>query len=143
MTNEECSKFLTYIKTKCGFENKKDAMIAIEGLCQLGATNRNAGRAIIYTWKNKLITSEQLWAAFSNSKRQSTPRQFARGCATTIGKIAVQLDEPWDLARQMKMDNPEITRYEECWCSTFQSANPNCPAVTRFRLRDNFRKRFE
>ena len=143
MNREECAKVVTYIKTKCAFESEKDAMIAIAGLYQLGATNRNAGRAIIYTWKNKQVTSEQLWAACSTSKRQGTPRQFARGCATIIGKIAVQLDEPGDLSRQMKMDNPSITRYEECWCSNFQSSNPDCPDVTRLWLRDNFRKRFE
>ena len=31
----------------------------------------------------------------------------------------------------MKLDHPNLTLEEECWCSNFQSANADCPDAVR------------
>jgi hypothetical protein len=142
MSEDECKRIITAVKTRGGFESDAHALIAISGLCQLGATNRNAGRSISYIYKTKVITAGDFLNVCQSIKGGGTPRQFARTMGSTIAKIAISLQEPGDLSRQMKLDHPNITPEEECWCSNFQSANPDCPDIVRDWLREDFRKRF-
>jgi hypothetical protein len=142
MSEEECKKIITSIKVCGGFESDTQALIAIAGLCQLGSTNRNAGRLITYTYKVKSISAGDLINICQSSKGGGTPRQFARAMGTIIAKIAINLNKPGDLSRQMKLNHPNLTLEEEVWCSNFQSSNPDCPNIGREWLPDDFRKRF-
>jgi hypothetical protein len=142
MSEDECKKIISAVKTRGTFDSDSQALIAITGLCQLGATNRNAGRSISYTYKGKTLTSGEFLNICQGVKGGGTPRQFARTMGSTIAKIAINLQEPGDLSRQIKLDHPNITLEEECWCSNFQSINPDCPDLVREWLREDFRKRF-
>ena len=57
---------------------------------------------------------------------------------STIYKIARALEEPGDLAIQMKLDHPDITREEEYWCSNFQKSNSDCPKRVGNWLKNHF-----
>jgi hypothetical protein len=142
MSEDECKKIIGAVKVRGGFESDTQALIAISGLCQLDATNRNAGRSISFTYKGKTISAGEFINICQSVKGGETPRQFARAMGTNIAKIAINLHEPGDLSRQMKLDHPNITSDEECWCSNFQSSNPDCPDIVRDWLRDDFRERF-
>jgi hypothetical protein len=142
MSEDEVKKIIEQTKIKGGFENLTQALIAVSGLCQLGATNKGSSRSITYTYKNKTISAGDFANICSSVKAGGTPRQFARAAGTSIAKIAKHLHEPDDLSRQMKLDHPNLTPDEECWCSNFQSSNPDCPDLVRNWLREDFRKRF-
>lgn len=143
MTDTEIKKVLDYCTEKGGFENITDTMVAIAGLCQVGATNKNAGKMLSYSYKTKTIGAKDFWDACQQAKKNGTPRQFARTKGSLIAKIAIQLQEPGDLARQMTLDRADLTMEEMVWCSNYQSTNPDCPEKVRNWLRDNFHKRFE
>lgn len=143
MSEAEVQKVVEYCKEKGKFENVNQTMVALAGLCQIGATNKNAGKMISYTYMDKTIGAKDFWDACQQAKRNGTPRQFARTNSSLIAKIALQLQEPGDLSRQMTLDKADITMEEMVWCSNFQSANPDCPEEVRNWLRDNFHKRFE
>ncbi len=143
MSTEESAEVISICKQVGSFEEELDAMVAIAGLCQLGATNRNAGKSLKYTYKSRSLTVGDLWQACQQAKRNGTPRQFARANASFIAKIALKLSETGDLARQMLLDVPNMTIENEIRCSNFQSANPDCPDQVRTWLRFNFQKHFE
>lgn len=62
--------------------------------------------------------------------------------AFTIARFAIQLQEPGDLFRQMLLDSPSASLEKLCWCSNFQSTNPECPENVQNWLKSDFQKRF-
>jgi hypothetical protein len=53
------------------------------------------------------------------------------------------LDEPGDLSRQMRREQPNITSDQAIWCSNFQTDNQECDEPVREWLLKNFKSRFE
>ena len=117
------------------------AMAAVPGVCQRGGTNRTASSTTAsYTINEKTLTAKE----FAEICRSAggTPRQFARTLGTTIFRFAEYLGEEGDLARQMSIDNPNLTDQQKYWCSNFQTTNVDCPQDVRNWLVSNYNKRF-
>lgn len=143
MTTDQCKKVIDSIIKKFKLENTTQAMILISGLCQVGGTNRNAGGKVTYTYTYGAHTLKATDLSTSCEEQGGTPRQFARTMGTTIANIAIKLNEPGDLSRQMRMELPNISESEAIWCSNFQTQNSDCPQRVQTWLKENFQKRFE
>jgi hypothetical protein len=59
-----------------------------------------------------------------------------------IYSIADLLGEEGDLASQMRLVYPNISKSEAIWCSNFQTTNPKCPDRVRQWLAQNYSNRF-
>lgn len=140
MTRQQTDQVIARVQQAKKIQSPTVAMALISGLCQVGGTNRNAGSRVEYIYSGFKING----AEFSTicSQLGGTPRQFARAMADVIIKFAIKLQEPGDLSRQMKLDNPNLSVEDSYWCSNFQSKNPNCPEVVQNWLKENYNKRF-
>jgi len=134
-TSDQSTKVIEEICTilKLDFNDKTHRSIAFvltAAVCQKGGTNKNV----------KITTASQTIGEHTLSvktlreiceKHKITPRQWARFNATQIYKVSAMLDIEGDLARQMKLYNPNITRDQEYWASNFQTQNPECDDQVR------------
>jgi ribosomal protein L11 len=119
MQIEQCTEIVKDIKGLQNFSSNTDAFVTIAGLCQVGGTNRNAGRRVTYTYKGITLNGNEF--STTCSKRGGTPRQFVRTMATQIANIALRFKEPGDFSRQMKTDLSNINEEQAIWCSNFQT----------------------
>jgi len=142
MLEENCEKVIGKIQSLTKLPTLEDTMALISGLCQTGGTNRNAGLNVIYTYNGKSLSAQE-FQKICKQEGQGTARQFARAMNSTIYQFAEILDEEGDLARQMRLDHPTMTKQESIWCSNFQSENPACPEIVRNWLKQDLKSRFK
>lgn len=135
-------KVLKKIKADFKLESREEAMALITGLCQNGGTNRNAGLNVTYSYDNKILDA-RTFQKICQIEGSGTARQFARAMNNPIYHFAVLLEEEGDLARQMRLDHPDITQDQAIWCSNYQSDNPLCPELVRNWLKNDLRRRFK
>lgn len=112
----------------------------IAGLMQVGGANANAISRVSYSIGNVTISGEEFATVCRRSK--ITTRQFSKCMANEIHEIAVELSEPGDLARQMRLEVPNLSMDDQIWCANFQTENPDCPDTVRNWLVHNFNSRF-
>jgi len=142
MSEDRCMLVVEKIQNTMKLSTKEEAMLYIAGLCQRGGTNKNIGGAVSFQIEDKSLTVGVFQrVCFETGK--GTTRQFARGMAQEIYEAATILGEEGDLARQMRMDYPNMTIEETIWCSNFQGMNPNCPETVRKWLIADQKRRFQ
>lgn len=140
MDQNQCNQVINAIQRNKGFDTPTKAFTIITGLCQVGGTNRNAGSRVSYVYDGKTLNGQE-FATFC-TQAGGTPRQFARTMASVISRVALKLEEPGDLSRQMRLDHPNLTLEDAVWCSNFQSQNPDCPEPVQIWLSKNYKRRF-
>lgn len=124
-------------------EDQTTLFILITILLQGGGSNKNAGNSVNVNYEGYTLTSKQLLEIIQQFKKKGTIRQYARGIANEIQKVASILEIEGDLAHQMRLDYPDLSIEDAVWCSNFQTRNPNCPENVRFWLNDNHKNRFK
>lgn len=141
MDPSKCKQVVENVGRIAGIDNTNKTMAAIAGVCQRGGTNRSAGSVTAsYTISGKTVTAGLL--AQECKKVGGTPRQLARTMGTVIFRFASFLQEEGDLARQMSIENPNLSDDQKYWCSNFQTTNVDCPQDVRGWLVSNYNKRF-
>lgn len=146
MTQSQCEEVIILVKKNLGIEPESPddfnlTMALIAGLRQSGGTNRNAGSNVAYTLKGHTLNAQKFLRFCQAVVKGGTARQFARAMYNEIHEFTEALEEG-DLARQMRLDLPRLTKKEAVWCSNFQSENPNCPEIDRSWLVSNRKSRF-
>ena len=141
--DDSTKRLVRVVREQCKIDNDIDAMVLICMVLQIGGSNRGGEKSISYTYNERKLTSGQLQEICSSVKGNGTTGKLARTLASTIIRIAFNLEELGDLARQMKMDFPDMTKEEEYWCSNFQTSNPDCPERVRNWLKSNFHSTFD
>jgi len=124
-------------------EDQTTLLILITILLQGGGSNKNAGNSVNANYEGYTLTSKQLLEIIQQFKKKGTIRQYARGIANEIQKVASILEIEGDLAHQMRLDYPDLSIEDAVWCSNFQTRNSNCPENVRFWLNDNHKNRFK
>lgn len=137
----KCFKIVEKVKVKKGLPDLESAMTLITGLCQKGGSNKNAGNTI-YERNGKSLSSSELHIIIEEIEKKGTIRQFARTMANDIANFAIIMEEEGDLAKQIKLQHPNLSNEELVWCSNFQTNNPNCPKRIKDWLVENYNKRF-
>jgi len=141
ISEQLCKKIVAEVNRvkELGSENK--AMVLIAGLMQSGGSNRGAGNSISYSLFNVTLNASE-FGRLCKDVGGGTPRQFCRTMGTEIARAASLIQEEGDLARQMKIDHPNLSLDEAIWCSNFQSLNPECPEYVRQWLVRDLKRRF-
>ena len=142
LTGEVCDKVLDEITKKKSLKSKEMAMALIAGLAQNGGSNQNAGASVSYTIMGHTLTATELRTILTTIQRGATVRQLCRTLRNEIYAFAKILGEEGDLAKQMRLSNPNLSHEDAIWCSNFQTTNPSCQDTVRNWLTANYEKRF-
>jgi hypothetical protein len=142
LTMETATKILEKIKTKKQLPTIELALGLVAGVVQNGGSNLNAGSSVFYSIGEATLGSSELKQIVESEKPGGTVRQLCRTLRDEIAQIAIIINEPGDLAKQMRLVDPSITDIEACWCSNYQTGNPNCPEKVRRWLTNNYNFRF-
>lgn len=113
----------------------------ITGLAQKGGANKSAGSAA-YQVDDIVLGAAEVQKEINERHKNGTIRQLCRTISDQIAAIAIVIGEDGDLARQMRLEFPHISKEEAAWCSSFQTTNPKCPENVRIWLVENHKKRF-
>ena len=142
MSEEAISQIISEIKKGLSLESPEHAWILVTGVLQRGGSNVKAGNTINFTFGGKTLSSKDLNNFIKKIEKTATNRQFARSAKETLAQVALELNIPGDLHRQMLLDHPNMSDAEKVWCSNFQTTNATCPDSVREWLVHNFKDRF-
>jgi hypothetical protein len=137
LTENACHAIINNIK-EIKLLDKEGVLVLITGLAQNGASNK----PMVYNYKNKNLSTQELYHEITKIVPSATTRQFCRTLRNEIGKIAEILGQEGDLSSQMRIKFPIISLKEAVWCSCFQTGNPNCPDRVRHWLSEDLTNRF-
>ena len=130
MPEDECDKTVQQVMKLKGV-SKNRAMALVAGFMQNGGSNRSAGTLIVYQLGTVTLNAQEFNTCLAKVRKGATSRQFSRAMRDVIYDCAVILGEEGDLARQMCMTEPMMTKDDAIWCSNFQTGNPRCPERVR------------
>jgi hypothetical protein len=139
LTENACNLIINNIKEIKLLDNE-DVLVLITGLAQNGVSH--AGAPMVYNYKNKNLSTQELYHEIHKIVPTATTRQFCRTLRNKIGQIAEILGEEGDLSNKMRIKFPIISVKEAVWCSSFQTGNPNCPDRVRHWLSEDLTNRF-
>ena len=143
LSEDVAAKVVEEIKRKKNIEKTSIALALITGLAQNGGSNVGAGTSVQYALGSHTLTSGELKFILNDIQKGATIRQLCRTLRDTLAEIAIMLKEHGDLSQQMRLEDPSMTETEACWCSSFQTGNPNCPEKIRRWLTNNYNSRFK
>jgi len=141
MPEDTCNKTVQEVMKLKGV-SKNRVMALVSGLMQNGGSNKSAGTLIVYQLGTVTLNAQEFNTCFAKVRKGATPKQFCRAMRDVIYDCSVILGEEGDLARQMSMTEPMMTKDDAIWCSNFQTGNPRCPERVRVWLTANYDKRF-
>nr|NP_066493.1 orf172 [Rhodomonas salina]AAG17764.1 orf172 [Rhodomonas salina] len=142
MNETDCSIVVNTLKKKKKIESEKTTMLLITMIAQSGGTNKSAGANIEYRIGDDILSAAEIKTTIKEVNNKATFRQFCRSMQQEIGQMATKLEIEGDLSLQMKSAIPDASMEEMCWCSNFQTNNPNCPPRVRDWLKTNQETRF-
>jgi hypothetical protein len=142
LNEQTINKIMEAIRIQLKLESIEDAWILVTGLLQGGGSNLKAGNAVSFSIEEKSLTSHELNKYITQQKKGITIRQFARAISDNVADIALILNLPGDLHRQMKLEYPDLSDSDAVWCSNFQTYNKRCPEHVRLWLVSNYKSRF-
>jgi len=93
-------------------------------------------------YEDSSLSASELLNIIRSVEKKGTNRQLARTLCKEIFQIAEILEIEGDLANQMQLSYPNMSKDELVWCSNFQTKNPDCPELVRKWLVKNYRERF-
>lgn len=119
------------------------SLTVITLLFQSGGTNKSCDGNLLIRIFGKEFKLANLRKVLAECKLKAGERKLARFLANDIATIALELEIPGNLAKQIQRDYPQrkFTMEETVWLSEFQVDNPKCPEESRQLISDTFKNR--
>lgn len=143
MPKATCEKTIQILTASKKWDSYETTFSMICGLVQTGGSNK---KERTFELNDKTLSSKELLEAIEKAsegtKKHYTIRQFCRTMADEIVNFSIIMNLEGDLIQKMRLDVSEISPEEACWCSNFQTRNPNCPQKVREWLVKNYKEKF-